>query len=50
MRILCAQVAVKPLEEICFPHYVALEADNTDEAVRKFGLIINRLIRKTMKA
>lgn len=45
----CAQVAVRPLEEICFPHYVEIDGE-LDLAVRKFGDIVARLVGRTMRA
>lgn len=50
-RGLCvAQVAVRPLSERCFTHYVELEEDNVDVAVRRFGTIIARLVRRAISA
>ena len=43
-RICCAQVAVSPLTEICFPHYVLLEDEDFDRAARRFGATVSRLI------
>lgn len=50
-HICCAQVAVRPLKEVCFPHYVELtgESDFSD-TVRRFGLIVARLVRRAMRA
>lgn len=48
MGICCAQVAVQPLEEICFPHYIVLQEDNLDVCVRQFGRIVARLVRRAM--
>jgi len=39
-----AQVAVQPLQEICFPHYVLLTDQEFDVAVRKFGEVVIRLV------
>lgn len=47
-KMCCAQVAVQPLEEICFPNYVLLDTSEPAVAVREFGLTIARLIRKSM--
>jgi len=47
-RIACAQVAVQPLTEVCFPHYVVLNEADPDAAVRRFGLIIASLVQKTL--
>jgi hypothetical protein len=50
-RGLCvAQVAVRPLSERCFTHYVELDEDNVDVAVRRFGTIIARLVRRAISA
>jgi len=45
--ICCAQVAVRPLEEVCFPNYVVLD-DELDVAVARFGGIIGDLARRTL--
>ncbi len=45
---LCAQVAVRPLDDVCFPHYVLLEEGRVDEAVKKFGQVILRLVRQAL--
>lgn len=45
----CAQVAVRPLEEICFPHYVEVQDDDPGAAVRRFGTIVARLVRRAMR-
>ncbi len=44
--IICAQVAVRKLEEVCFPHYVVLDDDNVDLAVARFGRMIADLARR----
>ncbi|TNE44271.1 MAG: hypothetical protein EP343_31465 [Deltaproteobacteria bacterium] len=41
--IICAQVAVAPLAEICFPHYLDLSQHTLDEAVSRFGRLIMKL-------
>ncbi len=46
----CAQVAVRPLAEKCFPHYVEVMEDEFDVAVRRFGNIIAGLVKKAMAA
>jgi Mg-chelatase subunit ChlD len=46
----CAQVAVRPLEERCFPHYVEVLDDELDVAVRRFGNIVAGLVKKAMAA
>ena len=48
MGMLCAQVAVRPLDDVCFPHFVLLE-DEADECVRKFGQVMLRLVRKALR-
>jgi hypothetical protein len=49
MKILCAQVAVRPLEDVCFPHYVLLEEDQVDACVRRFGLVMMKLVRQALR-
>ncbi|MEM6991770.1 MAG: hypothetical protein AAF721_14785 [Myxococcota bacterium] len=47
--ILCAQVAVRPLSEICFQHYVEIKpGDPLDVAVRRFGEIVSRLAKRAL--
>ncbi|MEM6292432.1 MAG: vWA domain-containing protein [Myxococcota bacterium] len=46
--ILCAQVAVRPLTEVCFPHYIELLDEELDRAVRRFGEIISGLARRAL--
>jgi len=46
--ICCAQVAVAPIAEVCFPHYVLLEDEDGGVAVRKFGEVIARLVLRAM--
>jgi uncharacterized protein with von Willebrand factor type A (vWA) domain len=41
----CAQIAVRPLEERCFDHYVEVRETDPDEATRRFGAVISRLVR-----
>lgn len=48
-HIACAQIAVQPLVEVCFPHYVVLNERNPDAAVRRFGMTIASLVRKTLQ-
>ncbi len=48
MGISCAQVAVQPLAEVCFPHYVVLEEGDQDAAVRRFGAIVARLVQRAV--
>jgi hypothetical protein len=47
-NIMCAQVAVRPLEEVCFPHYVVLDDSSPDVAVARFGRIIGELARRAL--
>jgi hypothetical protein len=49
LGICCAQVAVQPLAEICFPHYVLLEENDLDAGVRRFGAVVARLVRTALK-
>lgn len=46
--LLCAQVAVRPLEEVCFPHYVEVIGSEVDALVRRFGEIISGLARRAL--
>jgi hypothetical protein len=43
---ICAQVAVHPLEEVCFPHYVVLDEKNMDVSVSRFGELIMKLVTR----
>ena len=47
-KVLCAQVAVRPLTEICFPHYVLLEESEMDASVRQFGKVVSRLVKQAL--
>ena len=49
MGIACAQVAVRHLDEICFPHYVEIESRDQAKAVAEFGKIIVKLVGKTIR-
>jgi hypothetical protein len=49
LHICCAQVAVQPLAEICFPHYVLLEEGDLDASVRRFGAVVARLVQTAMR-
>ena len=49
-RMLVAQVAVQPISERCFPHYVVLTDASIEVTVRKFGGIIAGLVQKAMNA
>lgn len=44
----CAQVAVRPLTEICFPNYVLLDDANLDASVRRFGDLIGKLVGRAL--
>ena len=46
--IVCAQVAVRALEEVCFPHYVVLDDSQLDVAVARFGRMIGDLARRSL--
>ena len=48
MKICCAQVAVRPIEEVCFPHYIELTESNLDLAIHRFGSILAGLVKKAM--
>jgi hypothetical protein len=47
-KMVCAQVAVAPLAEICFPHHVLLDTSNQAAAVRAFGEMVGRLVRRSL--
>jgi hypothetical protein len=47
-HICCAQVAVRPLSEVCFAHYVLLDEENLDAAVRRFAGLIARLVGQAL--
>jgi hypothetical protein len=44
----CAQVAVAPISEICFPHYVLLGDDELSASVRKFAAVTSKLVQKAL--
>ena len=46
--IACAQVAVRPLEEVAFPHYVVIDGGELDAAVARFGDVVTGLVRRVM--
>lgn len=48
--IVCAQVAVRRLEEECFPHHVVLDDAQIDVAVARFGRMIGDLTRKALRS
>lgn len=47
--MVCAQVAVRPLAEVCFPHYVEVDDGNLDQAVGRFGRIVGNLVGRTLR-
>lgn len=47
--VCCAQVAVRPISEVCFPHYVELSETDLPNAVRRFGGIVARLVESTLR-
>ena len=49
MKMCCAQVAVRPLEEVCFPNYVLLQESDPGASVRRFGAVVARLVRKAVR-
>jgi hypothetical protein len=44
----CAQVAVRPLDDICFPHYVEINEGELDDAVRRFGEVVTKLVGRVV--
>ena len=50
MGFVCAQVAVRELDEACFSHHVDLLDDDLDRAVRRFGQVVSRLVRTALSA
>ncbi|MEO1528312.1 MAG: VWA domain-containing protein [Planctomycetota bacterium] len=46
--LVCAQVAVQPLHEVCFPDYVELTESNTLVSARRFGSIVARLVKRLL--
>lgn len=48
MGMCCAQVAVCPIEDPCFPHYVELQVQNLAESVRRFGAVVQKLVSKAI--
>ncbi len=47
-KMCCAQIAVQPLPEVLFPHYVECDGPDTDTVVRRFGRIVEGLIKHAM--
>ncbi|MBL0217570.1 MAG: hypothetical protein IPQ07_27315 [Myxococcales bacterium] len=48
--IVCAQVAVRRLEEQCFPNHIVLDDAEIDVAVARFGRMIGDLARKVLSS
>jgi hypothetical protein len=48
LKMCCAQVAVRPIEEACFENYIELNDTDLEGSVQKFGRIIVDLIRKAL--
>ena len=48
MQMCCAQVAVSPISEVCFPHFILLKEDDLEGSVAEFANIILRLVRKVL--
>jgi hypothetical protein len=44
----CAQVAVRPLAEICFPHHIVLDQDDIEASTRRFGEVVSRLVGRAI--
>ncbi len=49
-KMVCAQVAVQPLAEVCFPNYVVCNDPTIEQTVMRFGKVIMNLVRKTLSA
>jgi hypothetical protein len=47
-QMCCAQIAVQPLPEVLFPHYVECDGPDTNLVVRKFGRIVEGLVKRAM--
>ena len=47
-RMVCAQVAVQALAEVCFPHYVVLNDASIEATVSKFGTLVARLVERAI--
>lgn len=45
----CAQIAVAPLAEKCFPTYLEVTDDQTGAAVRHFGQLVTDLVASTLR-
>jgi hypothetical protein len=49
MGICCAQIALRSLDEVCFPHYIEILDHNMDTALYRFGSILSSLVAKTLQ-
>ncbi|MFO0612232.1 MAG: vWA domain-containing protein [Polyangiaceae bacterium] len=47
-RMVCAQVAVQALAEVCFPHYVVLSDASIETTVNKFGALVAKLVARAV--
>jgi cobalamin biosynthesis protein CobT len=47
-QMVCAQVAVQPLSEVCFPHYVVCNDPTIEQTVTRFGGIVMNLVRRAI--
>ena len=47
-KMVCAQVAVQPISEVCFPHYVVVQDEAMDASVRRFGEILVKLVGRAL--
>ncbi|MEL6546311.1 MAG: hypothetical protein AAFQ82_16910, partial [Myxococcota bacterium] len=47
-NVACAQIAVRPIDEVCFPHYVEITEGELESAVRKFGNVAANLVSRTL--
>ena len=47
-QMVLAQVAVQPISEVCFPHYVVLKDADITITVRKFGTVVASLVRRAL--
>jgi hypothetical protein len=47
-RIACAQLAVRPLEEVCFPHYLEVADEDLEATAPRFGALVQKLVQRTL--
>lgn len=47
-NICCAQIAVREISEVCFPHYVEIIDDDLTESMTRFGRTVAKLVGKTL--